>query len=333
MYIDWWNDGVRGGPAWATYHLKVLRRAIERRYPIRPVAVGTPSPGSRWVAREPLRYAAMLPGYFGSVVGFSSAFPDMQSGVAYGGLDILPANVGPNGVYQTIFGSPDSPFAEGNSPQALAANYEHTRVYLTSGNGVNCPEDPPTGSELDSVTEISDQRPAGAVRGRHRGRGRGCDRGDHLWRPHSGVWDRAFGAARAWGFFKPVAERPHRWAYRTVATSGEMWGLRFRFAAPPSRSPSSSARAARLPRRGPVRSESAWAGLPLQRRAAVRAAVATWLPTPPLVEASSGSSEPARPGGPGPRRSAATRAARGRPRRPRRARRTGPGLVTPRSPG
>ncbi len=49
-----------------------------------------------------------------------------------------------------------------------------------------------------------------------------------------GVWDRAFVKARAWGFFKPVPERPRCWVYRTVATSGEMWGLRFRFAAPPS---------------------------------------------------------------------------------------------------
>jgi len=31
-----------------------------------------------------------------------------------------------------------------------------------------------------------------------------------------------------------VPERPRRWVYRTVAKAGEMWGLRFRFAAPPS---------------------------------------------------------------------------------------------------
>jgi S-formylglutathione hydrolase FrmB len=233
MYADWWNDGARAGPAWATYHLRVLRRAIERRYPIRS--------GRRWHAvagvsmggQGATRYAAMLPGYFGSAVGFSAAFPDMQSGVAYAGLEVLPANVGPAGVYRTIFGSPDSPYAEGNSPQALATNYRHTRVYLTSGNGVNCPEDPPTGSELDRVTEIlinNQQAPFAAAIG-----AAGADVtevttcGVHTW----GVWDRAFGAARAWGFFKPVAERPRRWTYRTVATSGEMWGLRFRFAAPP----------------------------------------------------------------------------------------------------
>ena len=234
MYADWWNDGARADPAWATYHLKVLRRAVERRYRIRS--------GRRWHAiagismggQGTLRYAAMLPGYFGSAVGFSAAFPDMQSDVARFGLDTLPVDAGPNGVYEAIFGSADSPYAEGNSPQTLAANHGHTRLFLTSGNGVNCPEDPPTGSELDAVTETlinAQQAPFAAA-----ARAAGADVteettcGVHT----SGVWDRAFATARAWGFFRPVTKRPRRWAYRTVARSGEMWGLRFRFAAPPS---------------------------------------------------------------------------------------------------
>ena len=234
MYTDWWNDGARGDPAWATYHLKVLRRAIERRYRIRS--------GRRWHAiagismggQGTLRYAAMLPGYFGSAVAFSAAFADMQSDVAYFGLNTLPVDAGPNGVYQAIFGSPESPYAEGNSPQALAPNYGHTRLYLTSGNGVNCPEDTPTNPSLDGVTEAlinAQQAPFAAA-----ARTEGADVtevttcGVHT----GGVWDRAFAAARAWGFFGRVTERPRRWAYRTVATSGEMWGLRFRFAEPPS---------------------------------------------------------------------------------------------------
>src|SRR6185295_16412370 len=86
MYMNWWNDGVRGAPAWTTYHLQVLRQEIDRRYPIRR--------GRRWHAiagismggQGALRYAAMLPGYFGSVVGFSAAFPDMQAAIAQIGL-------------------------------------------------------------------------------------------------------------------------------------------------------------------------------------------------------------------------------------------------------
>jgi S-formylglutathione hydrolase FrmB len=234
MYADWWNEGARGDPAWATYHLKVLRRRIERRYRIRS--------GRRWHAiagismggQGALRYAAMLPGYFGSAVGFSSAFPDMESEVAYFGLNTLPVDAGANGVYEAIFGSPDSPYAEGNSPQALSANYGHSRLYLTSGNGVNCPEDPPPTSELDGVTETlinAQQEPfADAVRAGGADVTAVTTCGIHT----GGVWNRAFDAARAWGFFKPVRRRPRSWTYRTVATSGGMWGLRFRFAAPPS---------------------------------------------------------------------------------------------------
>jgi pimeloyl-ACP methyl ester carboxylesterase len=234
MYTDWWNDGARANPAWATYHLKALRRAIERRYAIRS--------GRRWHAvagismggQGTLRYAAMLPGYFGSAVAFSAAFPDMQSEVAFFGLDTLPVDAGPEGLYQAAFGLPDSPYAEGNSPQALAPNFGHTRLYLTSGNGVNCPEDTPTDLELDGVTELlinAQQAPFAAA-----ARDAGADVtevttcGVHT----DGVWDRAFPAARAWGFFRPVKERPRGWTYRTVATSGEMWGLRFSFSAPPS---------------------------------------------------------------------------------------------------
>jgi S-formylglutathione hydrolase FrmB len=234
MYADWWNDGARASPAWATYHLKALRRAIERRYAIRSGRGWHAVAGISMGGQGTLRYAAMLPGYFGSAVAFSAAFPDMQSEVAFFGLDTLPVDAGPEGLYQAAFGLPDGPYAEGNSPQALAPNYGHTRLYLTSGNGVNCPEDVPTNPELDGVTERvinAQQAPFAAA-----ARAAGADVtevttcGVHT----GGVWDRAFPAARAWGFFRPVKARPRSWTYRTVATSGEMWGLRFRFAAPPS---------------------------------------------------------------------------------------------------
>ena len=233
MYTDWWNGGARAAPAWATYHLKVLRHAVERRYRIRS--------GRRWHAiagismggQGTLRYAAMLPGYFGSAVGFSSAFPDMQAPVAEFGLDTLPVGIADGEVYETIFGSRESQYAEGNSPQALAPNYGHTRIYLTSGDGVNCPQDPP-GNAGDGATELglhNQQAPVAADVG-----AAGADVtavttcGVHTF----GVWNRAFPRVRAWGLFKRVQERPRSWTYRTIATSGEMWGLRFRFATPPA---------------------------------------------------------------------------------------------------
>lgn len=236
MYTNWWNGGARGGPAWATYHLKVLRRVIEKRYPIRPErrwhAIGGISMGGQGT----LRYAAMLPGYFGSAAGFSAAVPDMQSELAQLGVSVLPLAGGANGVsYEALWGSPSSPYAEGNSPQALASNYGHSRLYLSSGDGVNCPGDPQTATfALDVITETgirTQQAPFAAA-----ARSAGADVteretcGVHTF----GVWDRAIPDAREWGFFEPVAERPRAWAYRTIATSGEMWGLRYRFAEPPA---------------------------------------------------------------------------------------------------
>jgi S-formylglutathione hydrolase FrmB len=229
MYTDWWNNGVRGAPAWATYHLQVLRREIERRYAIRP--------GRRWHAiagismggQGTLRYAAMLPGYFGSAAGFSAAFPDMQSNLADAGITAA------TGIrYEAMFGPAAGAYAEGNSPQALAPNYAHTRLYLTSGDGTNCPQDPANPTSLDIATEAAlhaQQAPfAAAVRAEGADVTAVTTCGVHTF----GVWDRAFAAARAWGLFKPVPERPRSWVYRTVATAGEMWGLRFRFAKPPS---------------------------------------------------------------------------------------------------
>jgi S-formylglutathione hydrolase FrmB len=230
MYTDWWNGGARGDPAWATYHLQVLRRAIERRYSIRA--------GRRWHAiggismggQGTLRYAALLPGYFGSAVGFSAAFPDTQAEVVVGGI------TGLTGIpYEAIFGRAALGYAEGNSPQALAPNYGHTRLYLTSGDGTNCTQDPVTGNPaLDAATEAvlhAQQAPfAAAARAAGAAVTAVTTCGVHTF----GVWDRAFTAARTWGFFKQVPERPRSWVYRTVATTGEMWGLRFRFARPPS---------------------------------------------------------------------------------------------------
>jgi S-formylglutathione hydrolase FrmB len=233
MYTDWRNGGRGGSPAWASYHLDVLRTTVERRYRIRS--------GRRWHAiggismggQGTLRYAALLPGYFGSAVGFSAAFPDIQADFVEPGLDGLLGNYGVT--YEAIFGPRGGAYAEGNSPQALAPNYAHTRMYLTSGNGTNCPQDPhgPTFA-LDAATETLINMQQGPFAAALRAAGADVTAvttcGVHTF----GVWDRAFVAARKWGFFKPVPDNPRSWAYRTVARSGEMWNLSFRFAKQPA---------------------------------------------------------------------------------------------------
>ena len=187
MYTDWWNGGVRGGPAWATFHLQVLRQAIEERYRIRPErrwhAIGGISMGGQGA----LRYAAMLPGYFGSVATFSAALPDMQAVEAQGGIGLIAlAGQSYGATYEQIYGPATGEFAEGYNPRALVPNLEHTRIYLTSGWGIACPQDPvnPAGVGPRHHHRDGPPPPAGAVRGRRPG-GRGPgDRRDHVRDPH-----------------------------------------------------------------------------------------------------------------------------------------------------
>ena len=233
MYMDWWNGGARGNPAWATYHLRLLKDTIESRYRILPErrwhAIGGISMGGQGA----LRYAGLLPGYFGSVMGFSAAFPNMQAPEVQFGLSVLGLV---NGVgYHQVFGPATGAYARGNNSRAIVQNYAHTRMYLTSGNGINCPQDPVLPSFAgDVVIEVLINVQQGLFA--HTARGTGADVtarttcGVHTF----GVWDRAFAAARTWGFFEPVEENPRQWVYGTVAREGEMWSLDYEFAAPPS---------------------------------------------------------------------------------------------------
>lgn len=234
MYTDWWNGGARGDPAWATFHLQVLRQKIEERYRIRPERRWHAIAGISMGGQGALRYGAMLPGYFGSIAGLSAALPNMRSPEGVVGLLALTAAGGVT--YDAVWGPPTGAYARGTNPQDLVSNYEHSRIFLTSGLGVNCPADPirPEAIWLDTITEtfIHLQQAPFTVAAR----GAGADVtaqttcGSHTF----GVWDRAFPEVRKWGLFEPVPEAPTSWTYRTIATTGEAWSFRFRFTEPPA---------------------------------------------------------------------------------------------------
>lgn len=237
MYTDWWSNGARANPSWATYHTQLLKDTIESRYRVLPERRWHAIAGISMGGQGALRYAAMLPGYFGSVSGFSAAMPNMQAPEVQVALTLLwLMNSAATGIdYRTILGQPYGFYAAGNSAQALVENFANTRMYLTSGNGINCPQDPVTPNFLPDLTvELFINAQQGHFA--HRARATGADVtttttcGVHTF----GVWDRAFLAARDWGFFEPVEEHPQNWEYRTIAKTGEMWALDYQFAAPPS---------------------------------------------------------------------------------------------------
>jgi hypothetical protein len=185
-----------------------------------------------------LRYGALLPGYFGSIATLSAALPDMQAATVPAALDLLVAAGGarPGTTYDAMFGSASGPYAEGNNPQALVENLRHTRMFVTSGNGINCPEDPinPNSIAVDIPTEVAINQAQGPFVAAARRVGVDITARTTCGVHTFGVWDRAFAEARAWDLFQPVAENPDEWSYRTVATTGDMWGIEFAFTDPPT---------------------------------------------------------------------------------------------------
>jgi len=205
MYTDWWNGGSREGTAWATFHLDTVRDEVEQRFRIREGRQWHAIAGVSMGGQGALRYAALLPDYFGSVATFSAAMPDMQSVVA----DVQVAGLGRGAVtYDDIFGPRDGSYAAENNPSALVPNLSHTRVFMTSGDGTNCPQDPvnPDSIGNDELIETVIDREQTAFAETARSAGVDITAvttcGVHTF----GVWERAFVAARDWGFFEPVAE-------------------------------------------------------------------------------------------------------------------------------
>jgi S-formylglutathione hydrolase FrmB len=229
FYSDWYNGGRRGDPAWTRYHLEEVLPLVERRYRIRP--------GRRWHAIAGLSMggygasflATQLPGYFGTVVPMSGLVsirrPEIVAGLSLVGSVSYPA----------LWGPADGADAQGHDPVALARNLRFTRVVLRTGDGtprkgITSPA-PQISGGLEAVLRTGNDQFAAALRRA----GAALD-----YRVHEGVHDWPYwradiaAAAERGELFRPVTQAPTRWSYRTVARSGDAWGLRFRFTAPPS---------------------------------------------------------------------------------------------------
>jgi diacylglycerol O-acyltransferase / trehalose O-mycolyltransferase len=229
---NWWNDGRRGDPAWERYYLEELTALIERRYRIRP--------GRRWRAIAGYSMGGMgapflagqRPGYFGAAVSLSG-FPSIQRPY------LEPGWQGFTGVdYREIWGPSSGFYATGHNPAGLTDNLRHTRLFVSAGDGTPRPGVPRDAgaaavlpflslleqeSRLESDDLVSAARASGV---------------DVTYITGDGVHDWPYvnedlQAAIRWGLFEPVAESPAHWTYRTVAQTGEAWGLHFAFADPP----------------------------------------------------------------------------------------------------
>jgi S-formylglutathione hydrolase FrmB len=243
FYTDWWNGGKRGNPAWESYELDVVLPAILARYPILPQrryhAIAGISMGGLGAAY----LAARLPSFFGSIATLSGAVDTQYvapvSNLAFGALAEAPIE-GDDNPYP-IYGLPYGFYAGGHNPTDLVMDLEQTRVFESTGNGV------PSSADLgDPSVLLGDQSLADlALEGRyiypmnqiyHRALvSAGVDvtyqvhQGGHL------IPDflNEVKAMLAWGLFKPVVTAPSSWINNTVATTGQLWDIDYRFAQPP----------------------------------------------------------------------------------------------------
>jgi S-formylglutathione hydrolase FrmB len=251
-YANSWERGARR-PCWEHYYLNELIPAIEDRYRVRP--------GRRWHAiggfssggLGAVLYAARAPAYFGQVLSFSGVLsiqrPEIESGVGELGVMALfaptkIAAVGPT-PWKDAFGSPTAQefYWAGHNPVVLATALSHSRIYVAHGG----PSAPTCLDAAQPTTRCVGQEVVGGVAeasvnrswaqefvGAARATG-----ADVTYRPQTGGHWYAYAARMLadavgrWGLFAPVPERPTTWTYKTVATTGEMWGVRFAFEQPP----------------------------------------------------------------------------------------------------
>jgi hypothetical protein len=195
-----------------------------------------------------------LPGFFGSVASLSG-FVDPQyfaeiADPAMGFLSHAQQNGDEN--WDAVDGPPHGFYATGHNPTELVMNLEHTRVFVSTGNG------DPSSAELSqynaNTAALACVNPAGGQ----------CFTGDwvtegQIIQPMSQLYEQALTAAGidvtyqvqagghddphfreelramlAWGLFKPVVSAPTGWVDDTVATSGRLWDIGYRFAQPPN---------------------------------------------------------------------------------------------------
>lgn len=223
FYLDWWNDGARGKPAWERYIRETLLPKVETTYRVRA--------GRRWHAVAgfsmggygTLLTASQNPGYFGTAVPMS-AFADLQAPES---VSLFPF-VGGN-PYEQLFGPSDGFYADAHNPIKLAPNLAHTRMYVFSGNGVPDPAQPPPKSALSGVLETGLMAQNDRLVAALEAAGSDVTYTTHLGTHDWPYWRNDLGAAIKRGLFRPVAEKPSSWTFATAARSGRMWDLRYRF--------------------------------------------------------------------------------------------------------
>jgi S-formylglutathione hydrolase FrmB len=254
-YTDWWNGGERGGPSWESYELNVTIPYVLAHYPILPQRQFHAIAGFSMGGLGATYLGGRLPGFFGSVATLSG-FVDLSylEPLTEGGMGLFSEGEegyilsalgeGDGNFPYPVDGDPGSFYFNGHNPADLAMNLKQTRVFDSTGTGI------PTGSDLATLTNpekaINDDLLFAALEG-------------PIIYPMSQLYDQALVSADvnvtyqvhpgihyvpdeaneikamlAWGVFKPVVNTSTSWVNDTVATSGQLWDISYRFNKPPA---------------------------------------------------------------------------------------------------
>lgn len=243
-YFDWWNDGVRGDPGWESYFLEDVMPTILARYPILPQRRYHALAGVSMGGLGATYLGGRLPGFFGSVASLSG-FVDLgyfapivdpaiglTAGAPFKGDDDPDPVEGPPGGF----------YMDGHDPTQLVMNLEQTRVFESTGTGVPSSAglaDLTNGAALEilegSIAESLVIYPmnqlyhtalaAAGVDVTYQVQAGGHDIPDFITEVK---------AMLAWGLFNPAVTTPTSWVNETVATSGQLWDVGYRFTQPPN---------------------------------------------------------------------------------------------------
>ncbi len=227
-YANWWNGGSRADPAWERYHLEQLLPYAIHRLRIKPRRRWHAIAGLSMGGEGAMYYASQLPGFFGSAASFSGVLsllrPEWPTGFNTQGED-----------FETVFGPPGGFYAAGHDPTTLVRNLEHTRLFVSVGDGTPDPAIPSEVSNYFGAAAEADLRQH-AIDFVNAARGVGAHvtytphQGIHAWR----YWRMDLKNAIDWGFFKRPPASGGKWVYSTVSRTGRAWGIRYRFTRPPS---------------------------------------------------------------------------------------------------
>jgi S-formylglutathione hydrolase FrmB len=242
-YADWWNGGQRGSPAWESYELNEVLPAILARYRILPQRRYHALAGISMGGLGAAYLGGRLPGFFGSVASLSG-FVDPQyfaqiTDPAMG----LTAQAPLEGDYNLdpVDGPPHGFYADGHNPTSLAMNLEQTRVFESTGTGVPSSADlaEPTSGGAEGPADYALERLVIYAMSQRYDSALKAAGVDVTYQAHPGghlVPDflNELRSLRAWGLFKPVVTHPQSWVNETVATSGQLWDIGYRFADPPN---------------------------------------------------------------------------------------------------